>query len=81
MPVAAGPSAKPPKPRSPRCGSPESSNCKGRYTYNTPILIPLTRAQAIKLTNVAGGVGFDHNGDGLLERTAWTAADSKSPTW
>jgi hypothetical protein len=43
----------------------------------TPILVPLTRSQDHKLTSVAEGVTFDHNGDGVLERTAWTAADSK----
>jgi hypothetical protein len=44
---------------------------------NTPIIIPLTRSQNFKLTNTAGGVAFDHNGDGVLEQTAWTAGDSK----
>jgi hypothetical protein len=43
----------------------------------SPILVPLTRSQSHKLTSVEEGVQFDHNGDGILERTAWTAADSK----
>lgn len=46
-------------------------------TYNTPIIIPLTKSQAIKLTGVAGGVGFDFDGDGSVERTAWTAPGSR----
>lgn len=45
--------------------------------YNTPIVIPLTRAQSLKLTNVAGGVSFDHSGDGAIEPTAWTSSDSR----
>lgn len=45
--------------------------------YNTPVLIPLTRAQSITLTNIEGGVSFDHRGDGAVERTAWTAGDSR----
>lgn len=45
--------------------------------YNSPILIPLTRSQAVKLTSAADGVYFDLNSDGVVERTAWTAADSR----
>jgi hypothetical protein len=43
----------------------------------SPILIPLTRAQAIKLTSTAEGVLFDLNADGVVEQTAWTASDSR----
>lgn len=43
---------------------------------NTPILIPLARAQAIKLTSAADGVLFDIDADGALDRVAWTQADA-----
>jgi hypothetical protein len=44
---------------------------------DSPIIVPLTRAQAYKLTSVKDGVMFDLNADGQLEKTAWTAADSR----
>ena len=50
----------------------------GTCNTNTPIIVPLTNAQAFKLTNKSGGVQFDMNGDGTPEQTAWTAADSQA---
>jgi hypothetical protein len=62
-------------------GDPEEPDCEVDYVWNpylqqceyqeSPIIIPLTSA-AIKLTDIAGGVQFDHNGDGVKESTAWT---------
>lgn len=46
-------------------------------TYDTPILVPLTRSQDYKLTSAANGVQFDLDGDGSPERVAWAAADSR----
>jgi hypothetical protein len=46
-------------------------------TWNSPILVPLTRRQDYKLTNVRNGVVFDFKGDGSAKGTAWTAHDSK----
>lgn len=45
--------------------------------YNTPILIPLTRGRAMKLTSVVQGVLFDMNADGVLDWTGWTDWNSK----
>jgi hypothetical protein len=45
--------------------------------YNTPVLVPLTRSQAIMLTSFAQGVSFDFNGDGTGEGTAWTEWNSR----
>jgi hypothetical protein len=42
-----------------------------------PILVPLTRSQDYHLTDVAGGVAFDMDGDGVKEQTAWTAPGSR----
>lgn len=56
----------------PQEGIPGPPGCSG-----SPVLLPLTRSQAFKLTNAANGVNFDLDNDGLAERTAWTAADSR----
>ena len=45
-------------------------------TYS-PIIVPLTNAQAFKLTSAAEGVLYDLNGDGMQEQVGWTAADSQ----
>jgi hypothetical protein len=42
----------------------------------SPIVVPVTNAQALKLTSAEEGVLFDLNADGTPELTAWTAADS-----
>lgn len=43
---------------------------------NSPILVPTTRSQQMKLTDKAHGVAFDFDCDGVLEATAWTEAGS-----
>lgn len=40
--------------------------------YNTPIIIPLARGRAMKLTSAERGVLFDMNADGMLDWTGWT---------
>lgn len=45
--------------------------------YNSPILVPLTMSQAYDLTSVEDGVSFDMDGNGVPERTAWTAPNSR----
>lgn len=45
--------------------------------YNTPILIPVTRSQAVRLTSAERGVLFDMNADGVPDWTAWTARGSR----
>jgi len=45
--------------------------------YNSPILVPLTRSQDYHLTSVDDGVMFDMDDDGVPERTAWTARNSR----
>ena len=53
---------------------PQDDQC---IPYNTPIVVPLTRSQAYKLTNVTEGVQFDFRGNGLRVQTAWTAPGSR----
>lgn len=48
---------------------------KGDPLYGSPIIISLSDGQ-LQLTDVAGGVSFDINGDGSRERMAWTAAST-----
>jgi len=52
----------------------ESWNCA------SPILLPVgrrgTRDDLFHLTGPNGGVNFDYNGDGILERTGWTHEDA-----
>jgi len=43
----------------------------------SPILIPLTNMQAVRLTSAKDGVYFDLDADGIPERTAWTMSDSR----
>ena len=40
------------------------------------IIVPLTRSEPYKLTSAAEGVLFDIDGDGRVERIAWTESDS-----
>lgn len=42
-----------------------------------PIVMPLTNVQSFKLTDAANGVSFDLDGDGTLERIAWTSPDAQ----
>jgi hypothetical protein len=51
--------------------NPETCKCEPI----SPILID-TDGDRFDLTNRANGVSFDHNGDGIVELTAWTATDS-----
>lgn len=44
---------------------------------DSPILIPLTQSQAIRLTSPLTGVSFDIDGDGTIERVAWTEAGTR----
>lgn len=62
---------------------PPPPDCDEGYYWNesleacveneSPILIPLQN-QRVKLTDIAGGVPFDHDGDGNKESSAWTMA-------
>ncbi len=49
--------------------NPQTGSC---VAYNTPILIPLRRGHAMKLTSAERGVLFDMNADGVLDWTGWT---------
>jgi hypothetical protein len=42
----------------------------------SPLIVQLTPGARYELTSTQNGVLFDHSGDGLKERTAWTTADS-----
>jgi hypothetical protein len=46
-----------------------------QYTPGSPILVDVGR-NGYHLTNVADGVRFDLDGDGIAEQVAWTAVDS-----
>lgn len=50
-----------------------SETCKCELM--SPILVD-TAGNGFDLTNGANGVSFDHNGDGIVELTAWTATGS-----
>ena len=67
-----------------QCGPPElfcppcppDTVCyEGLCSYATPILIDVD-GNGFDMTNKAGGVDFDFEGDGLRQRLPWTAADS-----
>ncbi len=51
--------------------------CTCDYEWLDPLLIPLD-GHPVRLTSVAGGVRFDVNGDGVLDRVAWTAAGTRA---
>lgn len=59
----------------------ECFNSGGTYDYNScfcgqsPIVIDIL-GNGFNLTDAAGGVGFDINGDGIQEQIAWTSAGS-----
>lgn len=46
-----------------------------RCEPTSPIIIDVI-GNGFSLTDAAGGVDFDHNGDGITEHTAWVAIDS-----
>lgn len=43
---------------------------------NSPIIIATAKSAAYKLTSVEDGVWFDIDGDGVLDKVAWTEPDS-----
>jgi hypothetical protein len=45
------------------------------FQCNTPVLLDL-KGNGLALTDAAGGVNFDLNGNGIRERLAWTATGS-----
>jgi hypothetical protein len=49
--------------------------CECVPNYGSPILVDAA-GDGFRLTDLAGGVNFDLNGDGAPERLAWTAAGS-----
>ncbi len=51
--------------------------CTCDYEWLDPLVIPLD-GHPVRLTSVAGGVRFDINGDGVLDRVAWTAAGARA---
>jgi hypothetical protein len=71
------------------CGEGGSANCTPTQCFNgqtfsmeecrcvgpSPILVDVT-GDGFGLTDAAGGVDFDLNGDGLAERLSWTATGS-----
>lgn len=57
-----------------------TANPRGRWDSEfcqciSPILVDV-RGDGFALTDLAGGVRFDHDANGLAERSAWTAANS-----
>lgn len=55
------------------CDCPPDTICyEGLCSYATPILIDV-EGDGFQLTDVAGGVDFDFEGDGVPRRIAWTA--------
>ena len=69
-------------------GSPEAyEECPGQWIWNPntgtcepppncPIVVAVGRDSAYKLTSAEDGVWFDIDGDGTVERIAWTERDS-----
>lgn len=63
--------------------TPPPWGCEAGYTWDpnfcqcvaSPIVLTLG-SNAFRLTSIDGGVDFDLNGNGTVERVSWTAADS-----
>jgi hypothetical protein len=46
------------------------------WTGDSPVIIPIGKSMAFKLTSADEGVVFDIDGDGVVDQIAWTAPDS-----
>ena len=57
-------------------GSWDSDFCECHYWWQDPLLIALD-GHHIRLTGVAGGVPSDVDGDGVLDRVAWTVSGAQ----
>ena len=50
----------------------------GRHEASVLCIADALDGRYIRLTNVAGGVRFDVNGDGVLDRVAWTPPGARA---
>jgi hypothetical protein len=64
----------PPQPDPPYCEFYTWDYDMESWPCNSPIIIATGKNQANRLTSPEDGVNFDFNGDGVVERAAWTMA-------
>jgi hypothetical protein len=58
-----------------QCGQPDGGGGEGAFGGDTPILVDVL-GNGFNLTNAIGGVNFDLDSNGSLERLSWTAVSS-----